>query len=74
MLAALQKILSFQLTLAEWTALGLIGGVPYLFGGVVWSISHGDRFVGLGGVELAAAIAGAVVSWPVLLVPTACVP
>lgn len=61
------------MTLVQWIVLALFVAVPYAVIGVVWAISHGDRVVGLGGVELAASILGAVVSWPVLLLPTVCV-
>ena len=68
----LRRILSFELTVAEWATLAVVLAAPYLAAGVVWTIGHGDRFTGLGGFDLAAAILGAVVSWPALLAPTAC--
>lgn len=75
MLNAVQRLLSFELTLIEWLVLALAVVVPYLAVGVAWTIGHGDRFVGLDGVDLATSILGAIVSWPVLLVaPPVCVP
>ena len=72
MLTALRKILSYEMTIAEWIGLGLIVGVPYLIVGAVWSSTHTDHLSGMHGADLAVSFLGSIVSWPVLLFSNVC--
>ena len=74
MLASLRKTLTFEMTIAEWIGTGLMLGVPYLVLGVAWSAANMDRFSELAGLERIFAVLGAVVCWPVLLLPGVCAP
>jgi len=75
LLAAVQRLFAFELTLIEWVVCALAVALPYLGAGVVWAIVHGELFVGLQGLRLATSLLGAIVSWPVLLVfPPLCGP
>ena len=59
MLGALRRVLSFEMTIAEWIGTALMLAVPYLAVGVVWALTHaGDT--------------RAIVWWPVMLVSTVC--
>jgi hypothetical protein len=72
MLATLRKLLSSQMTIAEWIGTGLLLSLPYVALGIVWSVANASRFEGLHGVELVLAVVGAVLAWPVLLLPNMC--
>ena len=41
-LTALRKILSFEMTIAEWIGTAILAGIPYLVVGVIWS-AHPHR-------------------------------
>jgi hypothetical protein len=73
-LVMVQKLLDVELTITEWLGTAVIVNLPYLALGVVWSVAHADRFTGLHGGELLLALVGAVLSWPVLLLPSVCAP
>lgn len=72
MLAGLRRILSFQMTIAEWIGTAVIIGTPYLVIGIVWSATHTDHLSDLHGVDLVVSLLGSVVSWPVLLFSDVC--
>jgi hypothetical protein len=72
MLATLQRLLSAQMTIAEWIGTGLLLGLPYVALGIAWAVANAGRFDGLHGIELALACLGAVLAWPVLLLPSVC--
>ncbi|HVQ52455.1 MAG TPA: hypothetical protein VMS92_20650 [Mycobacterium sp.] len=59
MLGTLRRILSFEMTIAEWIGTAAMLAVPYLVVGVLWSLTHtwGLR---------------SIVFWPALLVSTVC--
>jgi hypothetical protein len=59
MLSTLRRVLSFEMTIAEWIGTALMLAVPYLAVGVVWSLAHNWHL-------------GSVVWWPVQLVTTVC--
>lgn len=41
-LASINKILDYEMTLAEWVGLAAMLSAPYLVVGVVWSTVHAD--------------------------------
>ena len=59
MLSSLRRVLSFEMTIAEWIGTGLMLAVPYLAIGVVWALTHA------GDVR-------AIAWWPVMVVSTVC--
>ena len=59
MLTTLRRVLSFEMTIAEWIGLALMLAVPYLAVGVVWSLAHSRHL-------------GSIVWWPVQLVTAVC--
>lgn len=72
MLAALRKFLALDLTIAEWIGVGILVSTPHLVLGVAWAAANTERFAGLSGIELAAAVVGSILAWPVLLLPNVC--
>jgi hypothetical protein len=43
MLSTLRRLLSFEMTIAEWIGTGLMLAVPYLVVGVLWALTHNAR-------------------------------
>jgi hypothetical protein len=70
-LTAVRKVLSFEMTIAEWIGTAIILAVPYLVVGAVWAATHADQIPTRGGDRIVA-ILGSIVSWPVLLISTVC--
>ena len=61
MLTALRRVLSFEMTVAEWIGTAAIVAVPYLLVGVVWALTHTGSML------------GSIIWWPVHLLSAACV-
>ena len=59
MLSTLRRILSFEMTIAEWIGTAAMLAAPYLVIGMVWSATHNWSF-------------GSIVWWPVQLVSAVC--
>ncbi|MDT5077853.1 MAG: hypothetical protein QOJ80_2490 [Mycobacterium sp.] len=72
MLATLRKLLSSEMTIAEWIGTGLLLSLPHVALGIVWSIANAERFDGVHGVDRALAVVGSVLAWPVLWLPNVC--
>ena len=71
-LTTVRKILSFEMTIAEWIGTAILVGIPYFAVGVIWSATHTAHLNGLSGVDRAVSFLGSIVSWPVLLVSNVC--
>ena len=58
MLGTLRRILSFEMTIAEWIGTAAMLVVPYLAVGVLWSLAHtwGLRAIVWWPVQLASAV------------------
>lgn len=72
MLATIEKVLSYELTIAEWIGLEVMVNVPLLVVGVVVVATKADAFDSTHGVERAVKLIGALLCWPVLVLPTVC--
>jgi hypothetical protein len=59
MVSTLRRLLSFEMTIAEWIGTAMMLAVPYLAIGVLWAL------VDSGGLA-------SIVWWPAQLVSTAC--
>jgi len=59
MLSALQRVLSLEMTIAEWIGTAAMLAVPYLVIGALWAV------IDSGGIA-------AIVWWPAQLVSAAC--
>lgn len=72
MLEKIRRVLSFELTVAQLLAIGVLVGTPYLLVGVVWSMTHTEHLHQMQGADLAVSFLGSIVSWPVLLLSDVC--
>ena len=72
MLGAVRRVLSFEMTIAEWLGTAVLGAIPYLIIGVIWSLTHTQQLSGLTGIDRTVPFLGAIVSWPVLLFSDVC--
>jgi hypothetical protein len=74
MLSVARRILSYEMTLAEWIGTALLLGAPYGVIGVLLAVLKPDHLAHLDGLQKAVAFVGSVVFWPVLLVADVCMP
>ena len=72
MLSGLRKVLSFEMTIAEWIGTAVMLAAPYLIIGVLWSLIHSKDFANTHGLDRAVSVLGSIVWWPVLLLSTVC--
>jgi apolipoprotein N-acyltransferase len=72
MLDTARRLLSFQMTIAEWIGTAILLAVPYLVIGLIWALLHVEHLRGVHGVEFVVSFLGSVASWPVLLLPNVC--
>ncbi|CAM3339779.1 hypothetical protein BST27_27405 [Mycobacterium intermedium] len=68
----LRKILSFDMTIAEWLGTAAMLLVPYLVIGVVWLAFHTHHLAGADAGHRIVLILGTIASWPALLVANVC--
>jgi hypothetical protein len=60
MLSTVQRVLSFEMTIAEWLGTAVMLAAPYPVIGVVWALTH------------RAPLLESILWWPVLLVSAVC--
>jgi apolipoprotein N-acyltransferase len=63
-LTAIERLLSFQLTIVEILCIGVVFGVPYLAMGIAWTSTHSAHLDQLQGVDLMMSILGSILLWP----------
>jgi hypothetical protein len=73
MLALFERVLSVQLTVAEWVCVALLLDVPYLAMGVLWTGAHTTHLEHLQGFRLVMSVLGSIAFWPVLWSSGVCV-
>lgn len=72
MVGAVRKLLSFEMTIAEWIGTGLILAAPYVVIGIGWTALRLDRLDG-SGLAWLVQLVGSVAFWPALLFSAVCV-
>lgn len=60
MLTALRRVLSFEMTVAEWIGTAALLAVPYLVIGVLWALTH------------TGSVLGSIAFWPAHVVSVVC--
>ena len=68
MVAEMRKVLSFQMTIAEWIGTAVLLAIPYLAVGVVWASFHTEQLNATGWTHRIVLILGTIASWPALLI------
>lgn len=69
---AVKKVLSFEMTIAEWIGTALILAAPYALIGLVWTAWHLDQLRATGPLWLIRFV-GSVVFWPAMVFSAVCV-
>ena len=69
---ALDKVLSFEMTVAEWIGTAVLAVTPYVIIGLIWAFTHTERVDGLTGTDRALRFLGSVLTWPALLFTDVC--
>ncbi len=72
MIDIVRRVLSYQMTIAEWIGAALMVGIPYLVVGVVWAATHTGHLSQTHGADRVISFLGSTASWPVLLVSNVC--
>ncbi|MGV0604327.1 hypothetical protein [Mycolicibacterium sp. XJ1904] len=67
----MRKLLSFEMTIAEWIGTGLILAAPYVVVGIGWTALRLDRLDG-SGLAWFVQLVGSVVFWPALVFSAVC--
>jgi len=73
MLAMVRRILSFEMTVAEWIGTAVMLAIPYVLVGVIWSVINTDQLSRSHGAARVVSFLGSVASWPVLALTDICV-
>ncbi|MGE2720953.1 hypothetical protein [Mycolicibacterium celeriflavum] len=68
----MKRLLSFEMTIAEWIGTGLILAAPYVVVGIGWTALTLDHLDG-GGVRWLVQLVGSVAFWPALVFSAVCV-
>ncbi|MEO3756709.1 hypothetical protein ABGB19_00230 [Mycobacterium sp. B14F4] len=71
MLATLRKVMSFEMTVAEWIGTAVMLAAPYLVVGVAWTALHTGQLEPRG-VARVVSILGSIACWPALLFSSVC--
>lgn len=71
MLSAVKKVLSFEMTIAEWIGTALMLAAPYVVVGLVWTALHLVQLTGTG-AEWLLQFVGSVAFWPAMVFSAVC--
>jgi hypothetical protein len=63
-----QRVLKFEMTIAEWIGTAVMLLVPYLVIGVLWTATHAERLGDAHGFDWFVSVVVSVLAWPVLFV------
>lgn len=74
MLSVARRIMSYEMTLAEWIGAAILLGAPYGVVGVFLAVFTPDHMAHVDGLQKAVAFVGSVMFWPVLLFADVCMP
>ncbi|MFZ2526755.1 MAG: hypothetical protein WAX14_03735 [Rhodococcus sp. (in: high G+C Gram-positive bacteria)] len=72
MLATARRVLSYEMSVAEFVGLVVLVAIPYGAIGVVWTLTHTSHLADMDGVDLVISFLGSVVCWPVLTFSDVC--
>ncbi|WP_083410853.1 hypothetical protein [Mycolicibacterium rutilum] len=68
----MKRVLSFEMTIAEWIGTALMLAAPYVVVGMVWTAFNTDQ-VSATGVAWLVQLLGSVAFWPAMVFSAVCV-
>ncbi|VEG51144.1 membrane protein [Mycolicibacterium aurum] len=74
MLSVARRIMSYEMTLAEWIGAAILLGAPYGVVGVLLAVFTPDHMAQADGLQKAVAFVASVMFWPMLLFADVCMP
>lgn len=72
MLGIIEKVLAYELTIAEWIGLAIMINAPSVLVGTVVVAANADKVGGAPGLERVVKLVGALLCWPLLLLSSVC--
>jgi len=72
MLDIARRVLSYEMTIAEFIGSIILIAIPYGLVGVVWTLTHTSHLGSMEGVDLVISFLGSIVCWPVLIFSDVC--
>ncbi len=72
MLDVARKVLSYEMSVAEFIGLVILVAIPYGLIGVIWTLTHTSHLSDMEGVDLVISFLGSIVCWPVLTFSNVC--
>jgi hypothetical protein len=72
MLTTLRRVMSFEMTIAEWIGTAAMLAVPYLVVGMAWTALHTEQLEPRGVAQIVSII-GSIACWPALVFSSVCV-
>ncbi|MGV0850879.1 hypothetical protein [Mycolicibacterium phlei] len=67
----MKKVLSFEMTIAEWIGSALILAAPYALIGLLWTVLNLDQMRATG-ILWVIQLVGSIVSWPAMVFSAVC--
>ncbi|WP_280824784.1 hypothetical protein [Mycobacterium sp. OTB74] len=71
-LGVVRKVLSFEMTIAEWIGTAAILAAPYLVIGVIWALTHTSDLAAAYGIRWLLLLVRSIIFWPVILLSNVC--
>jgi hypothetical protein len=70
--SGLRPLLNVERTVGQWLSLIWIPVAAYLLVGVIWAVTHTERFARLTGLDVVVSFLGSIAQWPVLVFTLLC--
>ncbi|MGX6511538.1 hypothetical protein [Rhodococcus sp. SJ-2] len=67
-----RRVLSYEMSVAEFIGLVVLIAIPYGLVGVIWTLTHTSHLADMEGVDLVISFLGSIVCWPVLTFSDVC--
>jgi hypothetical protein len=64
----LARFLDHEVPIRQLVALALVLGIPYVFVGFGWALTHQDHIASLSGLDALFSFIGEIIAWPPLVI------
>jgi hypothetical protein len=71
MVSTWKRLMSFEMTIAEWIGTAVMLAAPYLVVGMIWTATHTEQLEASGTARIVEII-GTIACWPALLFSAVC--